>query len=147
MRTALAACLRHTAGVLLATLAVTSMSAVTSTSAMAQDANAPIAIGMVLSKQGVFSDIGRDGARGAMLAVDDVDAKVLGRPIKVIWYDDTDPQTAQQNMIKLIDHDKVVAVVGGVNSASSLAEGSVAKQNKIPLVVIVGSATEITGKS
>ncbi|MGI4814281.1 MAG: ABC transporter substrate-binding protein [Janthinobacterium lividum] len=112
---------------------------------MAQD-SAPINIGMVLAKQGVFAEIGRDGARGAMLAVDDVDSKVNGRLVKVIWYDDPDPQSAQQNTSKLIDSDKVVAVVGGLNSASSLAEASVAKRAKIPLMVITGSAREITGK-
>ncbi|MGI4812662.1 MAG: ABC transporter substrate-binding protein [Janthinobacterium lividum] len=114
--------------------------------ALAQD-NSPIPIGIVMSKQGVFADVGRDGARGAMMAVDDVDSKIDGRPVKLIWYDDPDPQSAQQNTQKLIDNEKVVAIMGGTNSASSLAEASVAKRSKIPLIIMTGSATEITGKS
>ncbi|MGI4812663.1 MAG: ABC transporter substrate-binding protein [Janthinobacterium lividum] len=114
--------------------------------AMAQD-NSPIPIGMVMSKQGVFADVGRDGARGAMMAIDDVGSKINGRPVKLIWYDDPDPQSAQQNTQKLIDNEKVVAIMGGTNSASSLAESSVAKNSKIPVVIMTGSATELTGKS
>ncbi|MGI4812661.1 MAG: ABC transporter substrate-binding protein [Janthinobacterium lividum] len=114
--------------------------------AHAQDANAPVPIGMVLSKQGNFADVGTSGARGAMIAIDEAGGKVLGRPIKLTWYDDPDPQTAQQNMSKLIDSEKVVAVVGGTNSASSLGEAAVAKHSKIPTVIFTGSAKEITGK-
>ncbi|MGI4813590.1 MAG: ABC transporter substrate-binding protein [Janthinobacterium lividum] len=117
-----------------------------SPAAHAQDSTTPVPIGMVLSKQGNFADVGRDGARGAMLAIDDAGGKVLGRPIKLVWYDDPDPQTAQQNMSKLIDAEKVVAVLAGTNSASSLAEASVAKRTKIPTVIFTGSAKEITGK-
>ncbi|MGI4814285.1 MAG: ABC transporter substrate-binding protein [Janthinobacterium lividum] len=112
----------------------------------ASASDAPVAIGLLLSKQGVFSETGQQAARGAMLAVDDVGGKVLGRAVKVDWFDDPDPQTAQQNMSKLIDTEQVVAVVGGASSSSALAEAAVAKRSKIPLVVVTGSAQEITGK-
>ncbi|MGI4816039.1 MAG: ABC transporter substrate-binding protein [Janthinobacterium lividum] len=115
--------------------------------ALAQTPDAsPVKIGMVLSKQGSFGDIGQEAARGAMMAVDDLAGKVLGRPINVLWYDDPDPQTAQQNMSKLIDSDKVVAILGGTNSASSLAESAVAKRGKTPTIIVIASAKEITGR-
>ncbi|MGI4814019.1 MAG: ABC transporter substrate-binding protein [Janthinobacterium lividum] len=114
--------------------------------ATAQD-QSPVKIGMVLAKQGVFAEIGRDSARGAMMAVVESGSKVDGRPVQLIWYDDPDPQTAQQNTSKLIDSEKVVAIIGGLNSASALAEASVVKREKIPLVVIAGATAAITGKS
>lgn len=106
----------------------------------------PIKIGVVSAKQGVFAEPGTAAANGAQMAVEQAGAKLLGQTVQVLWYDDPSPQGAQQNISKLIDEDKVVAVVGGTNSASSLAMSAVAKRAKVPLVVTAGSTREITGK-
>lgn len=112
--------------------------------ALAQ-ADAPIAIGLVISKQGPLADVGMDSQRGAMMALDEAGSKVLNRPVKVTWYDDANPQNAQENFSKLVENEKVVAVLGGTNSASSLAEAAVAKRTKTPLIIIGSAAAEITG--
>lgn len=109
-------------------------------------ADKPIRVGVVSAKQGVFAESGTAAGNGAQLAVDQAGAKVLGRPVEVLWYDDPSPQSAQQNITKLIDDDKVVGVVGGTNSASGLAMAAVAKRAKVPLIVHAGVAREITGK-
>jgi len=63
----------------------------------------PVRIGLVFPKQGPGASIGEFLQRGNELAVEQAGRKVLGRPIELIWLDESNPQVAQQNMQKLID--------------------------------------------
>jgi branched-chain amino acid transport system substrate-binding protein len=107
---------------------------------------APIKIGTVIAKQGVFAEIGNAAGAAAQMAIQEAGGKVLGRPVEMIWYDDASPQAAQQNASKLIDEDKVVGLIGGSNSASALAMAAVAKRSKIPFIAYTAGAREVTGK-
>jgi branched-chain amino acid transport system substrate-binding protein len=119
-----------------------------SSSAFAQAADTgPIRIGLIYSKQGPGASIGEFLQRGSELAVEQAGKKVLGRPIELIWLDEPNPQVSQQNMQKLVDENKVVAVVGGNYSSSALAMMSVANREKVPLILTGAAASEITGKS
>jgi branched-chain amino acid transport system substrate-binding protein len=113
--------------------------------AHAQDTG-PVRIGMIYSKQGPGASIGQYLQRGSELAIEQAGRKVLGRPIEFVWLDEPDPQGSQQNMQRLIDESKVVAVVGGNYSSSALAMMSVANRAKIPLILTGAAAREITGK-
>ena len=115
------------------------------TAALAQNTD-PVRIGLIYSKQGPGSSIGEFLQRGSELAVDGADRKVLGRPIELVWLDEANPQVSQQNMQKLIDEYKVVAIVGGNYSSSALAMMGVANRAKIPLILPGAAASEITGK-
>ncbi|MGE0232159.1 MAG: ABC transporter substrate-binding protein [Flavobacteriaceae bacterium] len=105
----------------------------------------PIKIGLVYAKQGPFALFGNSQAEGAKFAAQQAGMKVMGRPIEVIWYDEADPNDAQQNFTKLVEQDGVVAVIGGTNSATALALSATAGRLKTPLVLGAGSATDITG--
>jgi branched-chain amino acid transport system substrate-binding protein len=107
----------------------------------------PIRIGLIYSKQGPGAAIGQYLQRGSELAVEQAGRKVLGRPIEIVWLDEPNPQVSQQNMQRLVDENKVVAVVGGNYSSSALAMMSVANREKIPLILTGAAASEITGKS
>jgi branched-chain amino acid transport system substrate-binding protein len=107
----------------------------------------PVRIGLVFPKQGLGASIGEFLQRGSELAVEQAGRKVLGRPIELIWLDEPNRQVAQQNMQKLIDENKVVAVLGGNYSSSALAMMTVATREKIPLLLPGAAASEITGKS
>lgn len=107
----------------------------------------PVRIGLLYSKQGPGSAIGEYLQRGSALAVAQAGGKVLGRPVELVWLDEANPQVSQQNMQKLINEDKVVAVVGGNYSSSALAMMSVADREKIPLILTGAAASEITGKN
>jgi len=85
--------------------------------------------------------------RGSALAVEQAGGKLLNRPIELIWLDEADPQNSQQNMQRLINENKVVAVVGGNYSSSALAMMSVANREKVPLILTGAAASEITGKN
>jgi branched-chain amino acid transport system substrate-binding protein len=109
--------------------------------------NDPVRIGLIYTKQGPGAAIGEYLQRGSVLAVEQAGKKVLGRPIELVWLDEPNPQVSQQNMQKLIDENKVVAVVGGNYSSSALAMMSVANREKIPLILTGAAASEITGKN
>lgn len=110
-------------------------------------ADGPVRIGMIYSKQGPGAAIGEYLQRGSELAVEQVGRKVLGRPIELVWLDEPNPQVSQQNMQRLADENKVVAVVGGNYSSSALAMMSVANREKLPLILTGAAASEITGKN
>ncbi|MGI4813462.1 MAG: ABC transporter substrate-binding protein [Janthinobacterium lividum] len=109
-------------------------------------ADEPLKIGMVLAKQGPFALLGVDLATGVQMAFEQAGKKVLGRPAELIWLDESSPQTASQNIAKLIDEDKVIAVIGGSGSATSLAMGAVALRSRVPFISINAAAREVTGK-
>jgi branched-chain amino acid transport system substrate-binding protein len=105
----------------------------------------PIKIGVLLSKSGTYAVQGEQGHNGATIAVADANSEVLGRPVELVWLDEHGPQTTQQNMLRLIQQEKVVAVQGGISSGDILAVMPVAEREKKLLVATGPNATEITG--
>ena len=103
-------------------------------------------IGMVIAKQGPFAQQGLDMALGAQMAFAEAAGKVLGRPAELLWLDEPNPQGAVQSITKLVEEEKVLAVLGGSSSATSLAMGQVALRAKVPFISVNGAAREITGK-
>jgi branched-chain amino acid transport system substrate-binding protein len=108
--------------------------------------NDPIRIGLIYSKQGSNAIVGKAVVEGTLIAGDQIGNKVLGRPVEFIWLDEPNPQGAQQNMQKLIEENKVVAVMGSALSSSALAMEALAKRRQIPLFITQAAASEITGK-
>ena len=105
----------------------------------------PIKIGVVLPKQGTFAELGEGAANAVMLTLEQAGSTILGRPARLIWLDDPNPQSAQQNMQKLIDEEKVTAVIGGASGATALALAALAKRAKMPFITLSGAAA-LTGK-
>jgi branched-chain amino acid transport system substrate-binding protein len=112
----------------------------------AAQSSGPIKIGVLLPKSGPYAIQGENGYNGAQIAVADFGGKVLGRTIQLVWLDEASPQSTQQNMRKLVEEDKVVAVQGGVSSGDVLAIMPLALREKILLMATGPNATEITGK-
>jgi branched-chain amino acid transport system substrate-binding protein len=106
-----------------------------------------IKIGMLLPKSGAYAVQGEIGHNGSLIAVDDFGGHVLDRPIEIVWLDESSPQSTQQNMRKLLEEEKVVAIQGGVSSGDVLAIMPVAEQAKTLLMATGPNATEITGKN
>lgn len=112
----------------------------------AQAAEDAIKLGMVFAKQGTWTEQGEQLVSGARIALEQAGGKALGRPVELVWLDEPSPQVAQQNMQKLVEEEKVAAVIGGTNSGTSLAMASVAKRAKVPYITPNAAAREITGK-
>ncbi len=106
----------------------------------------PIKIGVLLAKSGTYAVQGEQGYNGASIAMADAKGEVLGRPLQLVWLDENGPQTTQQNMLRLIQQEKVVAVQGGISSGDILAIMPVAEREKTLLMATGPNATEITGE-
>ncbi|MBY0329574.1 MAG: ABC transporter substrate-binding protein [Acetobacteraceae bacterium] len=105
----------------------------------------PIKLGIVFPKQGTFAQLGEGAANAAVLTLEMAGGRILGRPAQTTWLDEPNPQTAQQNMQKLVDEEKVAAVLGGASGATALALSALARRTKTPLITISGAAV-LTGK-
>ncbi len=105
----------------MATLATTLM--VAAVPSQAEEA-APIKIGLTTSLSGAASEFGVPMKNSVQLAIDEVNnaGGLLGRKIELISYDDQlVAQTAQLNMRRLLNEDKVDFVIGPAGSGPVLA--------------------------
>jgi branched-chain amino acid transport system substrate-binding protein len=107
----------------------------------------PIKIGLLLAKTGQIAAQTEYLANGTFLAMQERNNTIMGQPAELVWLDEPSPQAATQNMQKLVQENKVVAILGGSLSSNALAEEATAAQLKIPFVCDNAAATEISGKN
>ena len=107
----------------------------------------PIRIGVLLAKTGQIAAQTEYLANGTFLAMHERNNSLMGQPAELVWLDEPTPQAATQNMQKLVQENKVVAILGGSLSSNALAEEATAAQLKVPFVCDNAAATEISGKN
>jgi branched-chain amino acid transport system substrate-binding protein len=107
----------------------------------------PIRIGLLLAKTGQIAGQTEYLANGSILALEQRNAMIMGQPAELVWLDEPSPQGSTQNMQKLVQENKVCAVLGGSLSSNALAEEAKAAELKIPFVCDNAAATEISGKN
>jgi len=108
-----------------------------------------IKIGHFASMTGGTANFGQSCDKGARLAIQEINAAggVLGRPVELITEDDRSQSTeARTSALKLIQQDKVVALIGEVASSNSIAAAPVAQQAQIPMVSPASTNPEVTEK-
>ena len=99
-----------------------------------------LVIGEYGSLTGNDADFGNSTKRGVELAVDDLAAGpakgvIGGLPIRVVVEDDQGrPEEAATTVQKLINQDRVLAVIGEVASSRSLAAAPICQQNQVPMI-------------
>ena len=93
------------------------------------------------------AELGTAGRWGFEAAIEDIKKAggILGRKVVGVIRDDLGaPPKSIQNMTELLDSENVAAVVGPANSGNALAWLHLPQQKKIPVVVPIATATEIT---
>jgi branched-chain amino acid transport system substrate-binding protein len=106
----------------------------------------PIKIGMSTAMTGPYSEFGIMQRNAVDIAVEQVNAKggIKGRPIQIVLYDDgLVPARAQANVRRLIDDDKVVALIGPAGSGPNLAVNPLAIANNMILINTANQTTTI----
>jgi branched-chain amino acid transport system substrate-binding protein len=101
-------------------------------------------VGPVTGEAATFGDSTK---KGLQLAVDEWNAKggVLGKQIKLVFADDKgDPAEGATVYTKLIQQDKVVAIVGTVMSKVTLAGAPIAQAAKIPMISPTSTNEKVT---
>ena len=90
---------------------------------------------------------GQAAVLGMQAAIADINAAggVLGRKLVLVVRDDvSQPPKAIQNTNELIDNEKIVALFGPTNSGNGLAWKHIPNQKKVPVMGVVGGATDLT---
>jgi branched-chain amino acid transport system substrate-binding protein len=119
-------------------LATTAAFGLGMTVAKAQD----IKVGAVLSVTGPASFLGDPEEKTLKMYVDELNAKggINGRKIQLITYDDGgDASKARTFATRLVEEDKVVAMVGGSTTGTTMAMGPVFEDAQIPFISLAGA--------
>lgn len=102
-------------------------------------ANEELVVGEYGSLTGGDADFGQSTKRGVELALDELTAqkegKIGGLKVRVVVEDDQGrPEEAATVVQKLINQDKVIAVLGEVASSRSMAAGPICQQAGVPMI-------------
>jgi branched-chain amino acid transport system substrate-binding protein len=107
---------------------------------------ADVKIGAVLSVTGPASFLGDPEKKTLEMYAADINAKggVNGQPIRLVIYDDGgDPNQARTFAIRLIEEDKVDALLAGSTTATTMPIIALAEENQIPLINFAGAVQAV----
>ena len=105
-------------------------------------ASAQVKVGAVLSITGPASFLGDPEKKTLEIYVDDINAKggVNGQKLQLVAYDDgADANAARTFATRLVEEDKVVAMVGGTTTGATLAMIPLFKEAQIPFISLAGA--------
>ncbi|HOJ93019.1 MAG TPA: ABC transporter substrate-binding protein [Dictyoglomaceae bacterium] len=106
-----------------------------------------IKIGVVLPITGPVATFGLSCTNGIKLAVEEINARggVLGSKIELVIEDDQyKPEEAANATRKLIERDKVVALIGEATSSITLVVAPIAQQSKVVLLTPTATSPKVT---
>jgi branched-chain amino acid transport system substrate-binding protein len=106
-----------------------------------------IVIGHFASMSGGTATFGISTDEGIHLAADEINANggVLGKQVRVVTEDDqSKPEEAVTAVQKLINQDKIVALLGEVASSRSIAAAPVAQRARIPMLTPASTNPKVT---
>src|SRR5439155_22011350 len=105
-------------------------------------ASAQVKIGAVLSVTGPASFLGDPEKKTLEMYVDEINARggINGQRLQLVVYDDgADANAARTFATRLVEEDKVVAMVGGTTTGATLAMIPVFEEAQIPLISLAGA--------
>ena len=108
----------------------------------AGSACAQVKVGAVLSVTGPASFLGDPEKRTLELYVDEINAKggVNGQKLQLVVYDDgADANAARTFATRLIEEDKVAAMVGGTTTGATMAMIPLFEEAQIPFISLAGA--------
>jgi branched-chain amino acid transport system substrate-binding protein len=107
----------------------------------------PIKVGIYGDLSGQTSSFGQSTKNGATMAIDEINKAggINGRQVEFIFEDDQgQPAQAATVVTKLINQDKVHALLGEVASSNSLAAAPVAQAAKVPMITPSSTNPKVT---
>jgi branched-chain amino acid transport system substrate-binding protein len=114
-------------------------------SAMAEDV---ILVGGLFAESGPAAFVGTPSRLVAEMAVEEINAAggVLGKKLKLVIYDtESDANLALRNARKLVEQDKVLAIIGPTSTGSGMAMKQYVEGRGVPVLMTVGGDPVIAG--
>jgi len=111
------------------------------------DSGGAIKVGIYGDLSGQTSSFGQSTKNGALMAIDEINAAggIAGRKVEWVMEDDQgQSQQASTVVTKLINQDKVVAIIGEVASTNSLAAAPKAQEAKVPMITPSSTNPKVT---
>jgi branched-chain amino acid transport system substrate-binding protein len=106
----------------------------------------PGRIGIITALSGTQQAFGQAHDRGFDIALEEINASggVLGKPLEVVKYDDqSKADIAAQGVAKLVDQDKVSALIGSYSSESTKAIVPLVARRGMPLLMPTATADNV----
>ena len=107
----------------------------------------PIKVGVYMDLSGQTSSFGQSSVNGIRMAAEEINKAggVNGRQIELVVEDDQGrPEQAATVVTKLINQDRVHAVLGEVASSNSLAAAPIAQQARVPMITPSSTNPKVT---
>lgn len=106
----------------------------------------PGRIGIITALTGSQQAFGQAHDRGFEMALEEINAAggVLGKPLEIVKYDDqSKADSAAQGVAKLVDQDKVSALIGSYSSESTKAIVPLVARHGVPLLMPTATADNV----
>jgi branched-chain amino acid transport system substrate-binding protein len=106
----------------------------------------PGRIGIITAITGSQQAFGQAHERGFAIALEEINAAggVLGKPLEIVTYDDqSKPDIAAQGVAKLVDQDKVSALIGSYSSESTKSIVPLVARRGVPLLMPTATADNV----
>jgi branched-chain amino acid transport system substrate-binding protein len=113
----------------------------------ARSAAEPLKIGLVAPITGSIATFGKSTREGAEMVFDQVNRQggLLGRRVEVIVEDDAGkPEEAANVFTKLVNRDRVVAIIGSVATKCSLAGAPICQRSGVPMITPASTNPKVT---
>jgi len=117
------------------------------TSTAGGETSGPIKVGVYGDLSGQTSSFGQSTRNGVAMAFDEINKAggINGRQLTMLFEDDQgQPAQAATVVTKLVNQDRVVAILGEVASTNSLAAAPVAQQAKVPMITPSSTNPKVT---
>jgi branched-chain amino acid transport system substrate-binding protein len=113
-----------------------------------QQSTGPVRFGVVLPYKGVYAALSEGVDRGHQIAIEEFGGKIAGREIQLLKEDteNSNPTVSVQKANRLIRSERVSAVLGVVSSGVGIALREVAHRERVPLVLALSVADQITNE-
>ncbi|CAN1560715.1 LivK ABC-type branched-chain amino acid transport systems, periplasmic component [Rhabdaerophilaceae bacterium] len=106
-----------------------------------------IRFGHLTPRTGFLGPLGEYAVMAADLAVEEINAAggVLGRKLEILKEDSVNPQTASTKAERMVERDKVAAIIGEISSAACLTIAQVAQRTKTLYINTGGNSDALRG--
>ncbi|MGL4240220.1 MAG: ABC transporter substrate-binding protein, partial [Beijerinckiaceae bacterium] len=108
-----------------------------------------IRFGHLTPRTGFLGPLGEYAVMAADLAVEELNAAggVLGRKLEILKEDSVNPQTASTKAERMVERDKVAAIIGEISSAACLTIAQVAQRTKTLYINTGGNSDALRGSN
>ncbi len=111
--------------------------------------NSIVKLGMNYPMSGPYKRQGLDQWRGAQIALEEINYSggILGKKVEIICLNSrSKPDLSIDNVTRLIEHDKVAMVFGGVSSGVAIAVGDVCQSKGVVFMATITASNATTGE-